>query len=93
MIDRLKPLSFVYWGRVALGFVVGALEALIRIDDLFTLASMSILVYLVTYYLCKWRLINKVKKPSSLATTGIGAYFITWITSLILLYTLLYSPI
>jgi len=93
VIVRLKPLSFIYWSRAVLGFVTGVVTAFLKIEDLPTLIAMSILIYLVTYYLYKWRYLNKVKKPSSIVTTGIGAYFITWIASLILLYTLLYSPI
>lgn len=76
-----------------LGFVTGVVTAFLKIEDLPTLIAMSILIYLVTYYLYKLRYINRVKKPSSIVTTGIGAYFITWIASLVLLYTLLYTPL
>jgi len=90
---RLKPLSFIYWSRAALGCFTGVVTALLKIEDLPSLISMSILIYLVTYYLYKLKFVNKVKNPSSIVTTGIGAYFITWIATLILLYTLLYKPI
>ncbi|MCD6529940.1 hypothetical protein J7L06_06605 [Candidatus Bathyarchaeota archaeon] len=89
---RLKPLSFIYWSRAVLGFLTGVVTALLKIDDLPALISISLLIYLVTYYLYKLKFISKVKKPSSIVTTGIGAYFITWLVTLILLYTVLYTP-
>jgi hypothetical protein len=49
------------------------------------------MVYIVTYYIYKWRFIALVEKPSKILTQGIGAYFLTWIVALGLFYTLLHG--
>jgi PKD repeat protein len=48
------------------------------------------LVYIVAYYIYKWRFILIVEKPSKIATHGIGAYFLTWIVALGLFFTILH---
>jgi len=53
--------------------------------------SIALLVYLVTYYIYKSLFLNKVEKPSSLFSTGVGAYFLSWLAMWILVYTLLYE--
>jgi len=50
--------------------------------------SVSIITYLVSYYILKFALVNSLEKPRKLFTTGIGIYFLVWIVSWILLYTL-----
>jgi hypothetical protein len=51
--------------------------------------SLSIITYLVSYYVIKLGFTHKVEKPRKLFTTGIGIYFLTWIVFWILLYTLI----
>jgi len=50
---------------------------------------MAIIVYILTHYVLKWKFIAKVEKPSKVFTTGIGAYFVTWIVAWVLFFTLL----
>jgi len=53
---------------------------------------MGLIIYILTYYILKWRFIAKVEKPTKVFTTGIGAYFLTWIVCWILLITPLLKP-
>jgi hypothetical protein len=50
---------------------------------------MAIIVYIITHYVLKWQFIAKVEKPSKVLWTGIGAYFLTWIVTWTLFFTLL----
>jgi len=50
---------------------------------------MAIIIYVITYYVYKLLFITKVEKSSKLVTTGIGAYFLTWIASWALFFTLM----
>jgi len=90
----LKPLNIIYWSRVGFG-VVAALVCLLLIDvnklanPLISGISVGILVYLITYYILKWRFMTKVEKPSKVFTMGIGAYFLTWIVVWVLFITLM----
>ena len=93
---ELKPLNVVYWSRVGFG-AVAALICVLLIDvekvanPLISGMSVGILVYLITYYILKWRFSIKVEKPSKVFTMGIGAYFLTWIVAWVLFYTLTLS--
>ncbi|MFQ6086865.1 MAG: hypothetical protein ACE5OV_02485 [Candidatus Bathyarchaeia archaeon] len=91
----MKPLSFIYWSRVCLGIGAALLCVLLNILSpgftLFSSISVALLVYIVAYYVYKWRFIALVEKPSKIATQGIGAYFLTWIVALGLFYTLLHG--
>lgn len=89
----MKPLSIIYWSRVILGLMSGILTAFLGLNDILQSISISLLIYLVTYYIYKAKFINKVSKPTSLITTGIGAYFLTWIVSMVLLYNFLHPPL
>ena len=90
----MKPLNIIYWSRVGFG-VVAALVCLLLIDvekvanPLISGMSVGILVYLVSYYILKWRFMIKVEKPSKVFTMGIGAYFLTWIVAWVLFLTLM----
>ncbi|MCZ2856055.1 MAG: hypothetical protein O2U62_03065 [Candidatus Bathyarchaeota archaeon] len=88
----MKPLKLIYWSRAFLGIGAAFLCLLLNIWSseltIFSNLSVALIVYLVTYYILKWRFIALVKKPSKIATTGIGAYFITWIVGLGLFFTL-----
>ena len=92
----MKPLNIVYWSRVGFG-VVAALVCVLLIDvkvgnPLISGMSVGILVYIITYYVLKWRFMAKVEKPSKVLTMGIGAYFLTWIVCWGLFVTLLLQP-
>lgn len=86
----MKTLTIIYWSRVGLGVIAAVVCAALNIQDFLTSMSLGMLVYLVTNYVFRWKLVAKVEEPSKLVTTGIGAYFITWLVTWILLYTLLH---
>jgi len=88
----MKPTTIIYWTRACLGVVAALLSALLSIvvhrsflDGL----TIALLVYIVTHYVFKSLFLAKVEKPSKIFTTGIGAYFLTWVVALIIFYTLL----
>lgn len=88
----MKPLKLIYWSKAFLGIGAAFLCLLLNIWSteltIFSNLSVALIVYLVAYYIFKWRFIALVEKPSKIATTGIGAYFITWIVGFALFYTL-----
>jgi hypothetical protein len=61
------------------------------VDYLFFMNSITIAlaVYLVSFYIIKSKFVLQVEKPSKIVTTGIGIYFIAWLISWILLYTII----
>jgi len=97
----MKLLEQLYWLR----FVLGVVAAFICIgyglatntvqSDLFNVNifmngfAFAIIVYLLSYYMIKPRLISKVDKPQKILFTGIGIYFISWLVFWILLYTII----
>lgn len=92
----MKPLKLIYWSKAFLGIGAAFLCLLLNIWSteltIFSNLSVALIVYLVAYYIFKWRFIALVEKPSKIATTGIGAYFITWIVGFALFYTLWTGP-
>jgi len=88
----MKPLTFIYWSRACLGIGAALLCVFINTlsnePNLFSNISVAMLVYIVAYYIYKWRFLALVEKSSKIVTTGIGAYFLTWIVALGLFYTL-----
>jgi hypothetical protein len=55
----------------------------------FNSISIALIVYIVSYYIVKRIFSPKVEKPQKIATAGIGIYFLSWLVSWILLYTIL----
>jgi len=99
----IEPLSLIYWSRAGLGIGAALLCTMLNILlnglNLFSNISVALIVYIVAYYIYKWRFFAQVEKPSKIATHGIGAYFMTWILVLGLFFTILqpaavftYSP-
>jgi len=84
----METLKIVYWSRVGLGILSALICALLRLDNFITGLSFGILFYILTYYILKWRFATQVEKPSKVLTTGIGVYFMSWIVSWGLFYTL-----
>lgn len=84
----MKTLSIIYWSRVCLGIFAALLCVVLNIQSLLSGVSLGMLVYLFTNYVFKWLFTAKLEKPSKLITTGIGAYFFTWLVTWILFYTL-----
>jgi hypothetical protein len=93
---ELKPLSIVYWSRVCFGIVaalicaVGYWASAELFNTFLQGLSMAIVVYIISHYFLKWQFIAKVEKPSKVFTTGIGAYFFTWIVTWTLFFTVVY---
>jgi len=91
----MKPLTIIYWTRVLLGVVAAIISTLVSsilMDiNLFNGLSIALLVYIVTYYVYKPLFLAKVEKPQKIFTTGVFAYFLTWIVAWTLLYTMLFK--
>jgi hypothetical protein len=95
-MDALKQ---IYWLRLVLGvtagiicvsynIVTGTLGEPELIEKLLNGISIAIIFYILTYYIIKFKYMNKVEKKGKLYTMGIGIYFISWIVFWILLYTI-----
>jgi ABC-type transporter Mla maintaining outer membrane lipid asymmetry permease subunit MlaE len=87
----MKPTSIIYWTRVLLGIVAAIISTLLStvITDinLFNGLTIALLVYVVTHYIYKSQFVTKVEKPTKIFTTGIFAYFLTWLVTWIIFYT------
>jgi hypothetical protein len=100
----MNTIVTIYWLRLGLGVTaaficIGLLAVTGQITPLpsgyspfLNSLSLAIIFYLASYYLViKRRFLFKVEKPQKLFTTGIGIYFLTWLVSWILLYTIIVS--
>jgi len=89
----MNPLTVIYWTRVLLGVVAALLCAFLNsiVSDFNILngISVALLIYIITYYVYKARFLAEVKKPSKIFSTGVGAYFLSWIVLWVLFYTIL----
>jgi len=88
----MKPTTIIYWTRVCLGVVVALLSAFLSVVGGISLLdgiTIALLFYIISHYIFKSLFLTKVEKPSKIFTTGIGAYFLTWIVAWIVFYTLL----
>jgi hypothetical protein len=100
----LKTLEIVYWLRFGFGILaalicIGYAMAANAISStqfsanlLLNSVSLAIIVYVLSYYVLKAIFRLKVQKTQKLLTTGIGIYFLSWITFYALLYTALAPP-
>jgi len=94
----MHVLEKIYWLRVGLGVlaaVISAWYSTIVESDIYLLmnsVSLTLIVYLTSYYLIKHRYITQMEKPHKIFTTGIGIYFLTWIVFWVLLYTIFNYP-
>jgi uncharacterized membrane protein len=90
---NMNPLTIIYWTRLLLGIVAAALSALltdfVQEFNLFNGISIALLVYIVSYYAYRAAFVAKVEKKSKIFTTGVGAYFLSWLVIWVLFYTLL----
>jgi predicted PurR-regulated permease PerM len=85
----MEALSIIYWTRVVLGILAALISVALNIQDIYTAIAVAILVYLLTNYIIRWQYKQKVQSPSKIITTGIGAYFLTWVVMWVFFYTLL----
>jgi len=89
----MKPLTVIYWSRVLLGVVAALIStllgALIGDPSFFNGLTIALLVYIIAYYVYKPLFLAKVEKPQKIFTTGIFAYFLTWIVTFVMFFTLM----
>ncbi len=87
----MKTLNVIYISRIGFGIlaaVVAALVVPLNIGDpLLNGITIGLAVYLISYYLLKWRFMSKVDQPTKILTMGIGIYFLTFIMFWVLLIT------
>jgi len=96
----MKTLEALYWLR----FILGVVAALICIGyglatntivngyapNVFMNGfALAIIVYMVSYWIIKPRLLLKVEKPQKILTTGMGIYFLSWLVFWTLFYTMI----
>ncbi len=96
----MKPLEALYWSRFVLGIIAallcvgyGLATNTISVVSDFNIfmrgLAFAIMIYIISYYLIKPRLLLKVEKTQKILTTGIGIYFLSWLVFWILLYTII----
>jgi hypothetical protein len=92
----MRPLVLIYWTRLALSILAGALSALVAtmLEELNPTTfinglTIALLLYLLSYYVLKAKFRDKVEKPTKIMTMGIFMYFIAWAVFFILFYTIL----
>jgi len=87
----MKPTTVIYWTRAGLGVVAALLSSLLGLlagdINLLNGLSIALLLYIVTYYIYKALYVAQVEKPSKIFSTGVGAYFLTWIVVLGIFFT------
>jgi hypothetical protein len=89
---KMPPTTVIYWTRFGLGVAAALLSTFIGIltgdRTLLNGVTVALLIYIVTYYIYKALFGAKVEKPSKIFTTGVGAYFLSWIALFALFSTL-----
>lgn len=84
----IKESSFIYWTRALIGLLIGVYCWFFGLDGIRG-ASVSVITYMVTYYIYRYGFeIEPEEVGIGLTTTGIGAYFVLWILCWGLLVTL-----
>ena len=96
----MRPLVLIYWTRLALSILAGALSALVAtmLEELNPTTfinglTIALLLYLLSYYVLKAKFRDKVEKPTKIMTMGIFMYFIAWAVFFILFSTILKGTI
>jgi len=89
---RFKPESLIYWTRVALGALLGALHAFFwRPPSTIISALLNMfLIYVLTYYFFKRIYRNRLKDESAAWKEGVGSFFLAWLFTWFLLYNILF---
>jgi ABC-type uncharacterized transport system permease subunit len=95
----MRPLVLIYWTRLALSIVAGAISALLAtmlnensISTFINGLTIALLIYLLSYYALKAKFRDKVEKPTKIMSMGIFMYFIAWAVFFTLFFTLLRGP-
>ena len=91
----MTPITQLYWIRVVLGVVAGAVSGgfalFLKMTDLTTLIdgfTVALIIYLISYYGLKAVYQTKVEKQSKLLSTAVIMYFFAWFPFFVLFYTL-----
>ena len=92
----MKTLNIIYWSRVGFG-ILAALVATLLVNlkagnPLMNGITVGLAVYLISYYLLKWKFTSKVEQPTKILTMGIGAFFLTFILCWVLFITPTLAP-
>jgi len=93
----MTPITQIYWIRVVLGLISGAITAVIVFllhspNDITSLVNgftVALILYLVTYYILKASFKNKIEKQGKILTTAIAMYFFAWLSFFVLFYTII----
>ena len=93
----MTPIVQLYWIRVILGVISGAISAVVAllignpadITSLVNSVTIALVVYLASYYVFKVSFKNKIEKQSKILSTGILMYFFTWLPFFVLFYTIM----
>jgi hypothetical protein len=91
----MTPVVQLYWLRVVLGIVAGAITAALaalyfpfnNIETLVNSVTIALLIYFVTYYIIRGHYKEKIEKQSKILSTAIGMYFFAWLSFYVLFYT------
>jgi hypothetical protein len=97
----MTPVVQLYWLRVVLGMVAGAITAVLAASfgsatDFTTLLNsitLALLIYFVTYYIIRGYYKNKIEKQSKILSTAIGMYFFAWLSFFVLFYTVIHPAV
>lgn len=91
----MRPLKVIYLSRIGLAVVAAALSTALTIafgqpgiNTFLNGITISLALYLITYYVFKAKYRTQVEKQSKLVTMGIGIYFFTWLVTWVLMYTI-----
>jgi hypothetical protein len=95
----LKPIELIYWIRVTLSIIAGAISAVAstfidaaEFNAFLNGITIALAIYLISYYVLKAKFANRVEKKSKIMSTGVFIYFIAWAVFFILFYTALQGP-
>ncbi len=91
----MTPVVQLYWVRVVLGIVAGAITAVLAAlyedpnlsTTLINSITVALLIYFVSYYALRGFYKNKIDKQSKILSTAIGMYFFSWLSFFVLFYT------
>ena len=94
----MTPITQLYWIRVVLGVISGAISAVVVFllnspNDLTSLVNgftVALILYLVTYYILKMSFKNKIEKQGKILSTAIAMYFFAWLCFFVLFYTIIW---
>jgi hypothetical protein len=89
----------IYWIRLLLGIIAalastGYTQARVVPTDVVDYSvflngiSIAIIVYVISYYIMKFKWASQMEKPQKIFTTGVGVYFLSWLVFWVLFYTL-----